>query len=1121
MCSTIASIHDVEISLLYLLFFFSGLSGLIYQVVWVRVFGNVFGNTVYSTSLVVAVFMLGLGVGGYVVGRWADRRYALGPESLVRVYGYFELTIGIMGFAISMALPHLGRLSALVSSYSRGPTGWYVLSTTSYISRAAIAVALLTPITLLMGGTLTLLIRHLVRSDPDVTGWRIAMLYGVNTAGAALGCFLTDFALVPVSGLQNTQMIAVCFNVVAGLGALWLAYRATPAIAVGPRSASRRPKPSEVILGLGNVEGRQVQDEAEGRTSASAALALTALALALTGFAAMGMEILWFRHFTILLGGFRAVFSLLLTVILIGIGFGSLASGFLHRRRLRSFGLRRGSPDVAGQASSGRSAEAAQPAQWLMLVQGLFVAFTFLGLAAPDASNIDASVMAGPAYQPAVGRAVEATSSGLARALTELWFNGKPILLEVALPALLMGFSFPLANAIIQRADRNVGRRAGVLYLSNTVGAVCGSLAAGFLLLPWLGIQGSATILMIAAALAIVPLYFATRSDHSSVLAGPHPRSRLLLGFARRSGRRRSADVGADHKHRPKTRLYRYDALMAAFTGSLVVSAGALGIWLSLPSDYVITRALAGSMAMENERLLTRREGLTEVIAVTEVPGKGRRLLTNGHPMSATLRLSQRYMRALAHLPLLSIDHPEAVLVIGFGVGNTTHAATLHPSIRRVEVADLSRDILAHASYFKDVNGDVLNDRRVVVYVDDGRHHLQMQPAGSYDLITLEPPPIAYAGVAALYSREFYALARTRLTPKGYISQWLPAYQVPTATTLAMIRAFIDVFPQAVLISGAEADLLLLGANDSRIEIDPARLAMGLSRAPAVQADLQRLDLGSVREIAGTFVGSAQKLAGATRSSAPVSDDRPIQEYGVRSLLNFGEAVPASVVDLSEVSAWCPRCFADGKPVPLVEGLDTYLALLDRAYMASRAEVIRARSLAEQGRVIAGSAYLGAVVPESAELHNVLGITLATKGNFDEAIAEFREALRLEPDSARTHWNLGAALASRGAREEAIEHLRRSVQLDPDNGQARYDLASTLLEARQLDDAIDQFRAAVRLMPTSIEAHNSLGIALASQGELDEAIDQFQQALTLDPESADARRNLTAARQQRAARLPH
>ena len=74
------------------------------------------------------------------------------------------------------------------------------------------------------------------------------------------------------------------------------------------------------------------------------------------------------------------------------------------------------------------------------------------------------------------------------------------MLLEVAVPAVLMGFSFPLANAVIQRTEQSVGRRAGILYLANTAGAVCGSLAAGFLLLPMLGLQRSATMLMVVAA---------------------------------------------------------------------------------------------------------------------------------------------------------------------------------------------------------------------------------------------------------------------------------------------------------------------------------------------------------------------------------------------------------------------------------------------------------------------------------------------------------------------------------------------------------------------------------------------------------------------------------------------
>ena len=122
--------------LLYFLFFFSGLSGLIYQVVWVRVFGNVFGNTVYSASVVVAVFMLGLGAGSYIAGRVADRRYAATTTgSLLRAYGYVELTIALMGLGDradpAAPRPRLGD-RVLVS---RDAAGWYVLSTASYAAR--------------------------------------------------------------------------------------------------------------------------------------------------------------------------------------------------------------------------------------------------------------------------------------------------------------------------------------------------------------------------------------------------------------------------------------------------------------------------------------------------------------------------------------------------------------------------------------------------------------------------------------------------------------------------------------------------------------------------------------------------------------------------------------------------------------------------------------------------------------------------------------------------------------------------------------------------------------------------------------------------------------------------
>jgi spermidine synthase len=441
--------------------------------------------------------------------------------------------------------------------------------------------------------------------------------------------------------------------------------------------------------------------------------------------------------------------------------------------------------------------------------------------------------------------------------------------------------------------------------------------------------------------------------------------------------------------------------------GSALIAAVSVYLWVHLPADYIRSRSL---LLPEGSELVTVREGITEVVAVADDRDSRRWLFTNGHPMSSTGRLDQRYMRALAHIPLLTMDQPKSVLVIGFGVGNTTHAATLHDSVRRVEVAEVSEHVLEHAGYFASVNQDVLNNPRVAVYVNDGRQHLQMQPESSYDLISLEPPPIAHAGVAALYSKEFYALARSRLEPKGYISQWLPAYQVPAATALSMIRAFLEVFPQAVLLSGAQPNLLLLGANDARIEIDPARVASTLANAPAVRQDLERLDLGTAREIVGTFLGSAQTLADATRLSVPVTDDRPVQEYSVRSLLNSGSVgAPVSVVDLRGVATWCRGCFTAGRPVAAVEGLDLYLSLLARAYMVPIEGSTPDMSAPLTRQMITKSRYLETVLGNAARVHNDMGLDLMSDGRVDAAIDHFQEALRLQPNLAAARRNLAAA----------------------------------------------------------------------------------------------------------------
>ena len=270
------------------------------------------------------------------------------------------------------------------------------------------------------------------------------------------------------------------------------------------------------------------------------------------GFAAMGMEIVWFRHMTILLGGFRAVFSLLLTVAPSSESVRVHCYARLVERRI------------------------ARPAHWLMAIQALFVAFTLLGLAMVGVATVDRA--------PGAARYVAAQVQGVPFALrlqfSDVWFNIRPMLLAVALPAVLMGFSFPLANAITQRAERVVGRRAGVLYLANTLGAVGGSLAAGFILLPWLGIQAAASVLT---------------HDH---------------GIRGGATVRRGGEKGSR----------RHDSACA---GSLA-DGRCINRALAAAARRLRRDARASAARSKARRIVRLHEGLNEVISVTESPGTGR-----------------------------------------------------------------------------------------------------------------------------------------------------------------------------------------------------------------------------------------------------------------------------------------------------------------------------------------------------------------------------------------------------------------------------------------------------------------------------------------------------------------
>jgi len=754
------------------LFFLSGSAGLVYQILWMRQLGLFFGSDMYGVSIILSTFMGGLALGSLLGGRLAEK-----TNRPLLWYGVAELGIGLFALPFSAILAGFDPL--LQAAYPQGPAG----ATAAYqATRVLFASGTLLVPTTLMGMTLPLIMKHFVRNR-SVLGGMAAYFYAVNTFGALVGTLAAGFALLPYLGMTRSTWCAATINLLIG--------------AVSASLGSRAALPADDPQHRARVDLDPLPDMEIHARQRIAGIVL--IAFGVSGFCSFALEVVWTR---ILLISFSATvysFASTLTCFLFGIFLGSrliARSVDEHENPIRLFAV-------------------------LELAIGVSVgALCLLIYAVP---GIFGRLLIGVAALLDRGEQTLVVSTLVASFLL------------LVIPATLLGATFPVALRLYTTNIAHVGSRTGRLYAANTVGAIFGSLAAGLILLPWLGATASLA--------TIATLFFGV----GAVLAS------LRVGTGEPALTRRHV--------------------------ALVGVATLLPVMISLALPYRVTLNF-NQQNLEGSELVYHAEGVQNTIDVMRSPSGTTALVIGGNVEADDSYRQRRHFVLKGHLPLLFLEEPKSVLVVGLGMGITLQATARHPGLDRIDVVELSPEILEAQSELAETNGHVVDNPLVRVRIDDGRLFMKLS-SERYDMITADPIHPKISRVGYLYTAEYYRSIRDRLAPGGVVCQWMPTYQISPLRFRSAVKTFVEIFPEATLWYVESHALLVAKTDSSSIDF---QLLERKFRDASIREDLASIGIDSPVELLSHLLMGPQELRAYLRDTPEVpinTDDHPYLEYFV------------------------------------------------------------------------------------------------------------------------------------------------------------------------------------------------------------------------------------------------
>lgn len=703
--------------LIAILFAGSGCSALIYEVAWYQYLQLAIGSTSVSLGILLATFM-----GGLCIGSIFFPKLNLTGKHPLRVYSAIELGIGILGVAVTAAMPFISYV--YVAGASSGMPGMLL--------RGVVAAVAMLPSTILMGASLPSVARYVESTAKGVARW--AWLYGFNTAGAVAGCLLAGFYLLRLYDMKTAAWTAAGINIVVA-AVSWL-------------------------LGSGQHEATPQEDEPAG-SGGSSGLSTVYLVTAISGACAMGAEVIWTRLLSMLMLGTVYVFSIILAVFLIGLAVGGAAAARITRRTLARTAL-------------GWS-------QFLIVLGMLWTAWMI-------ATKI-------PFWVDAATTTNDPWTMSLLDLKRAVW---------AVLPAsLCWGAAFPLACAAAVSSERDdAALVTGRVYAANTLGAIIGALSVSLVLVPAIGTQQSARVLMLLAAIGgLVALW---------------PRAKMPAGVA----------------------------AVASLMLAIAVPA--------TPGELIAYGRRMGENAGQS-KVLKVVEGINSSVAITKW-GEATYVNVNGHVEATTERFDMKLQRMVGHLPTLLHPNPKSVLGIGFGAGVTAGTFTRYPGIEHITICEIEPVIPPTSTeFFAEADYAVFRNPKTHVVFDDARHYL-LTTNDKFDVIASDPLDVFVKGTAALYSREYFESVKHHLNPGGYFSLYVPLYETDTPTIRSEIETFFAAFPNATLWAntrdGQGYDMVFMGqAEPLKINVDE------------IAARLDRPDYGPVKEsLADVGIYSAEGL---------------------------------------------------------------------------------------------------------------------------------------------------------------------------------------------------------------------------------------------------------------------